>query len=125
MIAEKKVFVYVDGFLAKDGKIFLLKRNVEPFKGFWALVGGFVEENETPQEALSREFKEETNLDVVVGDFLSDRLEETQDRLKRIFTFKIVTAEGELKLNEESQDYAWFTKAPKNAVYRYDEFMIR
>ena len=40
---EKKVFVYVDGFYAENDKIFLLKRNVEPFKGFWACVGGFIE----------------------------------------------------------------------------------
>ena len=124
MAAEKKMFLCVDGFLAKNGKIFLLKRNVEPFKGFWASVGGFVEENETPLDALRREFKEETNLDVIVGDLISDRLEETPDRLKRILTFRIVSAEGEVRLNEESQDYGWFTKLPENTVYGYDKFLI-
>jgi ADP-ribose pyrophosphatase YjhB (NUDIX family) len=37
------------------------------FLGFWACVGGFIKSNETPQEALRREFKEETNLDVEIG----------------------------------------------------------
>jgi 8-oxo-dGTP diphosphatase len=64
---EKKVFLFVDSFFAKVDKIFLLNRNVEPFMGFWACVGGFIESNETPQEALRREFKEETNLDVEIG----------------------------------------------------------
>jgi 8-oxo-dGTP diphosphatase len=125
LVTEKKIFLCVDGFLEKDGKIFLTKRNVEPLKGFWALVGGHVDEYETPEEALIREFKEETNLDVIVGDLISDRIEETPDRLKRILTFRIVSAEGELKLNEESQDFGWFTRLPENTVYGYDKFLIR
>ncbi len=31
---EKKVFLCVDGFFAKNDEIFLLKRNVEPFRVF-------------------------------------------------------------------------------------------
>ena len=38
----------------------MLKRNVEPFKGCWHVAGGHVEEGESPQEALKREYKEET-----------------------------------------------------------------
>jgi 8-oxo-dGTP diphosphatase len=125
MSTRKKIFLCVDGFLAKDGKIFLTQRNVDPFKGFWGLVGGHVEETESPQAALSREFKEETNLDVIVGNLISDRLEETPDRIKRILTFRIVSAEGEIKLNAESQDYGWFAKVPENTVYEYDKFLIR
>jgi ADP-ribose pyrophosphatase YjhB (NUDIX family) len=125
MAIGKRVFLYVDGFFAKDGEILLLKRNVEPFKGFWALVGGFIEENETPQEALCREFKEETNLDVNVGEFLSERFEEFSDRIKRILTFRITSAEGEVELNEENQEFGWFTRVPEKAVYRYEKFLIK
>jgi 8-oxo-dGTP diphosphatase len=36
--------------------------------GFWEFPGGKVEENETPFEALQREFKEEINISVTVAD---------------------------------------------------------
>jgi 8-oxo-dGTP diphosphatase len=122
---EKKVFLCVDGFYAKNDAIFLLKRNVEPFKGFWACVGGFIESNETPQEALRREFREETGLDVVVGDYISNRFEETSDRIKLILTFRVVAARGEVKLNDESQDCGWFKVLPPNCVYPYDKFLTK
>jgi 8-oxo-dGTP diphosphatase len=43
--------------------ILLTKRNIEPFKNYWCLPGGHVEENEPILQAVIREVKEETNLD--------------------------------------------------------------
>lgn len=53
---KKKMVVCVDGVYIKNGKILLLRRNVEPFKGYRHLVGGHVEENESLKEAMKREF---------------------------------------------------------------------
>ena len=44
-------------------EILLVKRGVEPGKGEWALPSGFIEIDETPEEACLRELKEETGLD--------------------------------------------------------------
>ena len=63
--------LYVDGICVKDGKILLVKRSCEPFKGFWHVVGGQVQKNEGLEEAIRREFKEETTLDIKVGDVIS------------------------------------------------------
>jgi len=46
-------------------KILLIKRAHEPFKGKWALPGGFVDENETVEQAAKRELWEETGVDNV------------------------------------------------------------
>ena len=43
-------------------RVFLVKRSVEPKKGFWCLPGGFMELGETPEQAALRELKEETGL---------------------------------------------------------------
>lgn len=43
-------------------KILLIKRAYEPFKGYWAFPGGFVEENEKAEDAVYRELSEETGI---------------------------------------------------------------
>ena len=102
-----------------DGKILFLKRNVEPFKGYWHVVGGHVEESETLKEALKRECEEETNLDVEVGDIVDWRVEETSGRIKLIVVFRIKKGEGKVKLNEESIEYRWFSTFSINSVCDY------
>ena len=45
-------------------EIVLVKRKHPPYEGQWALPGGFVEENETVENALIREMREELDIDV-------------------------------------------------------------
>ena len=50
-----------------EGKFLLYLRDNKPdipFPGYWDLIGGHIEEGETPEEALIREFKEELDLDL-------------------------------------------------------------
>ena len=122
-MSVKKFVVCVDGVYVKDGKLLLLKRGVEPFKGYWHVVGGHVEEDETLKEAVKREFKEETGLDVVVGSIVGGRLEETFDRIKIIIAFQVVSAEGEVQLNSENEALGWFSQVPCNSVYDYTKYL--
>ena len=46
-------------------KIMLIKRGREPHKDEWALPGGFLQENETVEEAADRELSEETGIKYV------------------------------------------------------------
>jgi 8-oxo-dGTP diphosphatase len=122
-MSGKKVFVCVDGLYVRNGLMLLLKRRLEPFKGCWCLPGGHVDENETLTQALKREFREETNLDILVGELLAGRIEETSDRTKVILTFEVTSAQGEIRLNSESQEYGWFTSTPPNSVYDYAKYL--
>jgi 8-oxo-dGTP diphosphatase len=49
-----------------NNKILLVKRGTVVFKGYWALPGGRVDSGETIEQAVVREVKEETGLDVKI-----------------------------------------------------------
>jgi 8-oxo-dGTP diphosphatase len=63
----------VGAVIFRHGKILLVERGREPFKGYWSLPGGALEVGETLECGVAREVKEETGLEVtpvaIVGIF--------------------------------------------------------
>ncbi len=57
----------VAAVMVKDGKLLLIRRAVEPSKGKWSVPGGSIEWGEPLVEALKREVREETGLEIEVG----------------------------------------------------------
>ena len=67
------------GAVILDGAcVLLVKRGQEPLKGRWSLPGGVVEAGEELHAALVREIREETGLEIQVGDVV-----EVLDRISR------------------------------------------
>ena len=56
----------VDGIIVYRDRLVFIRRRNEPYKNMLALPGGFVEEDETTEQAVLREFKEETSLDAEI-----------------------------------------------------------
>lgn len=55
--------IAVFGFDGRRLMILLIERGIEPYKGMWALPGGFMKPSETPEQAARRELLEETALE--------------------------------------------------------------
>jgi mutator protein MutT len=70
--------VAVGAVILDHGCVLLIQRGQEPLKGAWSLPGGAVEVGETLADALVREVREETALEVVVG-----RVLEVLDSIRR------------------------------------------
>jgi ADP-ribose pyrophosphatase YjhB (NUDIX family) len=61
----------VGAVVVSDGRALLVKRGKEPAKDVWSIPGGMVEIGETIRDAVVREIREETGLEIEVGDRLS------------------------------------------------------
>ncbi|MFN2615316.1 MAG: NUDIX hydrolase [Actinomycetota bacterium] len=56
----------VGAIVLEKGELLLVKRDREPSRGLWSLPGGRVEWGESMREAIVREVREETNIDIDV-----------------------------------------------------------
>lgn len=66
-ISKDYIGVGCGGFILNDeGKLLMQLRNKAPEKGYWSIPGGKVEMFETFEDAVVREVKEETDLDVEI-----------------------------------------------------------
>lgn len=65
VVTVDMVVLAVSEDLTEEPQVLLIKRGKYPFKGQWALPGGFIETDENPREAAIRELKEEAGLDVL------------------------------------------------------------
>jgi len=99
-----------DGAILKDKKILLIKRKNEPFKGKWALPGGFVEYGEKVEDAVVREVYEETGLKTKIRDIVG--IYSNPNRDPRGHTVTVVyfldIQGGELKSSDDASDAKFF-----------------
>jgi 8-oxo-dGTP diphosphatase len=65
-----KTIKVVAAIIIKDGQVFATQRGYGEFKGWWEFPGGKIEPEESPQEALKREIREELDAEVEVRELL-------------------------------------------------------
>jgi 8-oxo-dGTP diphosphatase len=111
----------------ESGKILFVKRGVEPAKGKWALPSGFIEIDETPQEACLRELKEETGLQGhIVG--LTGVVNQRSFLYKNVLIIGYeVRASGALRAGSDSEDAEFFSmnNIPRIAFPSHRELIER
>lgn len=74
-------------FVVKDGKVLFGRRNRQPGLGMLDRPGGFIEINETAENAAIRETKEEFGIDIRLIDFLGSYADYYGDRPNLNLTF--------------------------------------
>lgn len=94
-------------------QVALIKRGIEPFKGAWALPGGFVRLDESLEEAVKRELQEEVGADGVYLEQLYTFGEPHRDPRGRVITvayFALVAADNlrPLKAATDAAEAQWF-----------------
>ena len=120
--------VVVGGALLNDNKILIVQRasDEDILPGMWELPSGKKEPMEHVDKALIREFKEETGLDIKVGDPIGvinygwEKGDEIRDATQINFIVTLVS-DSDLKLSSEHQNFAWITKDEINNYEISDE----
>lgn len=103
--------ITVKGIVVLDNKILLLKR-VKPSTdglGFWELPGGGLEYGETPNQALIRELKEETGLDIVIIKPAYTFTKISEDYQTVGIGFLCIPKNDHVRLSDEHTDYCFVT----------------
>lgn len=98
----------IDAIIVRDGKILLIKRGAEPFKGFWALPGGYVDWDETVEDAVRREVAEETGLMVTSLELIGVFSKPERHPKQCIDVAFAVETMGEPKAGDDAVEIGWF-----------------
>jgi 8-oxo-dGTP diphosphatase len=100
----------VGAIITAGDRILLIRRGHEPEAGRWSLPGGRIEPGETDQQALVREAREETGLEVIPGPLIGavDR-PAPGGRVLVIRDYGATVAGGTLAAGDDADDARWFS----------------
>lgn len=116
--------ITVDAIIEINGGIVLIQRKNPP--PGWAIPGGFVDYGETLEDAVCREMKEETCLDVnLVRQFHTYSDPKRDPRHHTVTTIFIATASGTPEAADDAKDIGIFTRdnLPEDMAFDHREIL--
>jgi 8-oxo-dGTP diphosphatase len=111
-----------------DLKVLLIQRDIDPFRGKWALPGGFVRIDETLEGAARRELSEETGVTRVFLEQLAtfDALErDPRERVVSVAYYALVKlSDHRVRAATDAREAAWFAAFDRPALaFDHDEIV--
>jgi 8-oxo-dGTP diphosphatase len=93
--------------LTKDNKVFLARRNLETkHAGKWEFPGGKMEQDESGEQCLSREIKEEFSINITVNEFFAESIHEYEHAKIRLLAYRISWVSGKM-VPKDHDRIAW------------------
>lgn len=118
----------VFGLDEEDLKVLLVERDLEPFKGRWALPGGFVHEDEGLDEAARRELQEETGLERIFLEQLytfGDVGRDPRGRVVSVAYYALVKlGDHKVRAATDAREASWFPVwDPPSLAFDHDRIL--
>lgn len=90
--------------------ILLVRRNENEdlFKGYWSIPGGGPKNNETFEEALQREIKEELSCEIILMKYFKSYLYRLSNNILVRSVYFYGNIKGNIKINKELIEFRWF-----------------
>lgn len=120
---DAAVFTFIGG----TAKLLLIERGKEPYKGQWALPGGFIELDEELEDAIARELEEEAGLSGIELEQMRTFGTIGRDPRGRQITvvFMGIAEKGnnKIKAGDDAAKAMWFDieRLPKNIAFDHEE----
>jgi len=114
--------------IVENGKILLVKRRYDPFRGDWSLPAGFIEYDESPENCVIREIKEEVNLDIRIKELFNVYSGSDDPRTRAILVVYLVeVVGGKLRPGDDATEAQFFGKeeVPPNVAFQAHRQVIR
>jgi 8-oxo-dGTP diphosphatase len=118
----QRPYLAVSAAIVRDGKVMVVRRARNPALSLYTLPGGAVETGETLMQAVTREVREETALEIEPVALAGHReaiVRDAQGRVERHFVILCFAARwlsGEPVLNEELDDARWLAPAALSSL---------
>ncbi len=119
------------GAIPRDeyGRVLLARRAIDPYRGDWNTVGGFLRYGEDPIEGLKREVREELGVDCEVRDFIlmgADTYGPDGPALLNAY-FSVRLLSGRLRARDDIDACRWFAPdgLPDNIAFESDRQALR
>lgn len=97
--------------IQQDNQVLLVRRAVDPLRGYWTLPAGFIDAGEDPVEAVKRECQEETGLSVEVVRLVNVLFGQEHPRGAHILiVYQARIEEGHLKAGDDVDGAAFFSR---------------
>ncbi|MEE5991224.1 MAG: (deoxy)nucleoside triphosphate pyrophosphohydrolase [Lachnospiraceae bacterium] len=101
--------------LNRKNKVFATQRGYGEYKDGWEFPGGKIEENESPEEALIREIREELGVTIAVHDLIDIIDHDYPDFHLHMFCYWATVTDGHLMLLEH-EDARWLDEESLETV---------
>ena len=97
----------IAGLICTQDRYLIARRNLnKSLGGLWEFPGGKINNNETPEECLKRELKEELHINAEIGKYISKNTHEYRDFTIELNLYEVNSFSGEV-VKTEHEEIRW------------------
>ncbi len=115
----------------RGGRVLLVRRAIEPFKGYWDIPGGFLHEGEHPEDGARREILEETGLRVQLAGLIGIYMDsyggdDADEWTLNIYYVAKPLDDAEPRAADDASEIGWFAPdaLPVQMAFRHERQVL-